>query len=100
MRGAFSQSPTLHTPRTPFAREAGLASSDEFERLAMKELTRRNLIPPFLQQPCHVDETGVCTVIDRERWANTSGSFWFSLLTGLLSGGGTAVTLLFFTRKT
>ena len=82
-----------------YAREAGLESSAEFERLVIAELTQRNLAPPSLQQPCHIDEVGVCAVMDQLDWPNLSGSFWFNLLAGLLSGGGTAVTLLFFTRN-
>jgi hypothetical protein len=86
-------------PCYAYAQETGLESSDAFERLATEELTYRTFIPPLFQQPCHIDESAVCTVLDKEEWADTSGSFWLNVIAGLLSGGGTAVTLLFFTRK-
>lgn len=86
-------------PCYAYAQETGLESGDAFERLAIEELTYRTFLPPFFQKSCHIDESAVCTVLDREEWADTSGSFWLSVIAGILSGGGTAVTLLFFTRK-
>jgi hypothetical protein len=83
----------------PYAREAGLENSDAFERLATEELIYRNLIPSLSQQPCYTHETSVCAILDREEWANEPGAFWYNFLAGVFSGVGTAVTLLFFTRK-
>ncbi|MCB9422930.1 MAG: hypothetical protein H6667_24230 [Ardenticatenaceae bacterium] len=87
-------------PCYPYAEQAGLSTGDEFRELATKELMWRNVIPPPLQKDCHITETGVCDVLASPDWQGvTSSAFWSALFAGLLSGGITAVAVLFFTRN-